>query len=84
MKIGYAIKYIIHGEGCRLKDQSMDHKAETWNELDANTEFTYDNLNEGSHRKPQFINTMEELLAFINDIRKYEENGGTGFVYRDK
>ncbi len=84
MKIGYAIKYIIHGEACRLKDQSMDHKAETWNELDINTEFTYNNPNAGSHRDPRFINTMEQLLAFINDIREYEKNGGTGYVFKDK
>lgn len=83
-KIGYTIKFIIHGEGCRLYGQTMDHGAETWNELDANIQFKYGNINEGSHKRPKFINTMEELLEFINVIREYEKNGGTGFVYKDK
>ena len=84
MKIGYAVKFIIHGEECRLKNQSMDHKAETWNELDANTEFTYNNPNDGSHRVQKFINTMEQLLELIEVIRQYEKSGGIGFIFKDK
>jgi len=84
MKIGYIIKYLIHGQGYKLTGQSLDHKAETWNELDGNNEFTYNNPNDGSHRKPIFINTMKELLEFIEVIREYEKNGGIGFVYKDK
>lgn len=84
MPIGHIIKYAIHGQECKLIGQTMDHEAETWNELDANIQFKYGNINEGSHRRPKFINTMEELLEFINVIREYEKNGGTGFVYKDK
>lgn len=84
MRIGYIIKYLIHGQGCKLAGQTLDHLAETWNELDANTKFTFNNINEGSHRKPIFIDNMEQLLAFIEILRQYEENGARGFVIQEK
>lgn len=83
MKIGYIIKYLIHGQGCKLTGQSLDHLSETWNELDVNNEFTYNNPNDGSHRKPIFINTIDQLLAFIEVLRAYEKNGAAGYVFKD-
>lgn len=80
MPIGHVIKYAIHGQECKLVGQTMDHEAETWNELDANIAFKYDNINKGSHKRPRFIRTLEELLKFINSIREYEKNGGIGYV----
>lgn len=82
IKIGYIIKFLIHGKGCKLCGQTMDHGAETWNELDANIQFKYGNINEGSHRHPIFINTMAQLLQFVEAIRKYEKSGGSGYIFK--
>ena len=84
MSVGYIIKFIIHGEGCKFDNQTLDHKAETCNELDVNTEFTYNNVNDGSHRYRIEIVTMESLLKFIEVIRKYEKKGGYGFIFEKK
>ena len=84
MQVGYIIKFIIHGEGCKFDKQSLDHKSETFNELDVNTEFTYNNPNGGSHRRRIDLNTMENLLQFIEAIRKYEKKGGYGFIFKKK
>lgn len=83
-QFGYYVKYAIHGRGIALRGQSLDHLAETFNELDCNTRLVEKNHNEGSHRYCIHITNMEELLDFVQAVRRYEARGRQGYLVKPR
>lgn len=80
--IGHDIQDMVHGNGAaiaRKNGLSLDHGAETCNELLTNCMYKSDNINNGSHRVCVRINNEEDLKGLIQKIKAYDSNGATGF-----
>ena len=80
--IGHDIQDIVYGNGAtiaRKNGLTLDHGAETCNELIANCKYKDNNFNNGSHRVCVKITNEKELKILIEKIKKYDDNGGTGF-----
>ena len=68
--IGYDIKEFVTGQSGRPKGMTLDHQAETFNEMEKNKNFSANNVNGGSHRVKVLIISpagLEELIAKIKD-----------------
>lgn len=73
--IGDDIQRIVdanYARKCRENKMTIDHEAETFNELFRNCKFKGTNVNDGSHRRTIWIDTDEKLQGFINRMRNYE------------
>lgn len=84
--IGHDIQDIVHGNGAiaaRKNGLTLDHGAETCNELLTNCMYKQRNINNGSHRVCIRICTVDDLRNIIQKIREYEENGSTGFFLKE-
>ena len=80
--IGHDIQDMVYGNGAaiaRKNGLTLDHGAETCNELISNCMYKADNFNNGSHRVCVKITNEKELKELIEKIKKYDDNGATGF-----
>lgn len=77
--IGYDIKEFVTGQSGRPQGMTLDHMAETFNEMEKNKEFSTDNINEGSHRIQVKISTEEDLDDLIDKI--IENDGKPGGIF---
>ena len=77
--IGYDIKEFLTGQSGRPQGMTLDHMAETFNEMEKNKQFSTDNINEGSHRIQVKISSEDDLNIFINQI--IENDGKPGGIF---
>jgi hypothetical protein len=66
--IGYDIKIILHGIGCRKSGMTLDHEDATFDEREKVKSFSYSNFNDGSHRVCVSICTQGGLNQFIDRL----------------
>jgi len=78
--IGYAIKEIVTGVSGRPKGMTLDHLAETFNEMEKNKVFSTSNINEGSHRVKVTVGTNKELDELIEKIKDNHNKPGGLFM----
>lgn len=78
--IGYDIKEFITGQSGRPQGMTLDHMAETFNEMEKNKQFSPTNINEGSHRVQVKIGTADDLNILIDEIIKNDGKPGGIFI----
>ena len=78
--IGYDIKEFVTGHSGRPQGMTLDHKAETFNEMEKNKQFSPDNINEGSHRIQVKIGTEDDLKDLIDKIIQNDGKPGGIFI----
>lgn len=78
--VGYDIKEFVTGQSGRPAGMTLDHEAETFNEMEKNKTFSSTNINEGSHRVKVVINTDEGLQQLIQKIKDNDGNAGGLFM----
>jgi len=78
--VGYDIKEIVTGESGRPKGMTLDHEAETFNEMEKNKNFSSKNVNNGSHRVKVVITSDDGLQQLIGKIIKNDNQPGGLFI----
>lgn len=78
--IGYDIKEFVTGQSGRPKGMTLDHLAETFNEMEKNKVFSSNNINEGSHRVKVVIKTEAGLQQLIDKIKVNDGQSGGLFM----
>lgn len=78
--IGYDIKEFVTGQSGRPQGMTLDHVAETFNEMEKNKQFKTDNINEGSHRIQVKISTEDDLNVLIDKIIQNDGKPGGIFI----
>jgi len=78
--IGYDIKEIVTGVSGRPKGMTLDHVAETFNEMEKNKKFSSKNVNNGSHRVKVVITSDDGLQQLIDKIIKNDGESGGLFI----
>lgn len=79
--IGYVIQSIVDANYvriCRENNMTIDHEAETFNELLCNCRFKNVNVNHGSHRRVIWLDSVKDLQVFVDRMRNYS----SGFIYK--
>lgn len=78
--VGYDIKEIVTGVSGRPKGMTLDHEAETFNEMEKNKNFSTKNVNNGSHRVKVVITSDDGLQQLIDKIIKNDNKSGGLFI----
>lgn len=74
--VGYDIKEFVTGQSGRPEGMTLDHEAETFNEMEKNKSFSADNTNKGSHRVRIVIISREGLQELIEKIKDNDGKPG--------
>lgn len=77
--IGHDIQDLVHGNGAKMareKGMTLDHGAETYNEKLVNCKYKNMNVNEGSHRRRENIQSQEELEGVVDRVIQKGETPG--------
>lgn len=77
--IGYDIKEYVTGQSARPNGMTLDHEAETFNEMEKNKNFSKNNFNKGSHRVRVEVYTDESLDELIVKIK--DNDGKSGGIF---
>lgn len=77
--VGYDIKEFVTGIAGRPEGMTLDHEAETFNEMEKNKKFSACNVNSGSHRVKVEILTEESLEELIVKIK--DNDGQSGGIF---
>lgn len=78
--VGYDIKEFVTGQSGRPQGMTLDHEAETFNEMEKNKKFSANNVNGGSHRVKVVIDSDEGLKELIEKIKANHGNPGGIFM----
>uniref|UniRef100_UPI004056CC48 hypothetical protein n=1 Tax=Acetatifactor sp. TaxID=1872090 RepID=UPI004056CC48 len=78
--VGYDIKEFVTGQSSRPQGMTLDHQAETFNEMEKNKSFSTNNVNGGSHRVKVVIDSVEGLEELIAKIKENDGKSGGLFM----